>query len=189
MTTSIMPMIWQNRKSLWTKVQKAGSIGVQVIPGTKTRLPTLTNGHFAVAVGRALVKDCEAKAGTTFEKMGGTARKALPEKLSKMARTFQRTPALTEAGKELYRVYRDADSGATALYSALYLEFLGDPETVYAVNGEGIGVDDPAEASWWIMPGLAAGVAPVSVVTLASASASPPGLKREYHSPWVSGSW
>ena len=146
------PLVWKNRKSLWNKVQKAGSIGVQVIPGTKTRLPTLTNGHFAVAVGRALVKDCEAKAGTTFEKMSGTARKPLPQNLPKTARAFQRTPALTEADGELYRVYSDTENGARALYSALYLEFLGDPETVYAAGVGAVAVDDPAEASWWIMP-------------------------------------
>ncbi len=146
-------MLWNNKKSLWNKVGKAGSIGIQVIPGTTTRTPILTNGHFAVSVGKGLVKTCEEKAGTTFEKMSGTARKTLPQKLPKTkARAFHRTPILTQTSKELYRVYKEQDGDRLALYSALYVEFLGDPEVVHAVDAEHVAVDDPAAASWWLMP-------------------------------------
>ncbi|MCP3963409.1 MAG: hypothetical protein GY719_36700 [bacterium] len=148
-------LIWKAKKSLWNKARKASDRSVMVIPATKTLAAVVTNGHFAVSVGRALVKECEAKAGTTFERIGAGARKSLPTKLPKSRRRiYQRTRILISGSKgaDHCRVYRDQDGGALTTYNDAYLEFLGHPETLYAQKAESVALDNPNGASFWICP-------------------------------------
>ncbi len=102
-----------------------------------------------------MVKECETRAGAPFKKLSGKSRGKLPAKLSRTkTQSFQRTNILQDDGKggRLCRVYRDPFDDGLALYSELYLNFLGSPEAVYAEGVNGVAVDDPAPATWWLMP-------------------------------------